>query len=334
MTTIYLGLASFDCTLMMCGLTDDGIRLNEYNDFEGPGEPVTGATGSLISSLGEVISGIGSVPYRIAKSTNKIVERRQRKRKTKQEGQHLMTNTGATQYSAGVDIDGDSISESRQDQEGPRLAAEAGSEQGSKGSTVDGLPGGQECSQYLRSPEPQARAPEVQTSTTNALRHVKTQQSAPGAADDNPAEELVNQVGRGAFKSAKALATAPVDLSLAVAQGFHNAPRLYGDDTVRRPPRVTGVRSGLRAARHEFAYGIYDGWTGLVRLPIHGARNGRGARGFVTGMGMGLDWVRSQGYRCPCWSNRLYPQRPGQASRASSTAHKIHPSGPDCPGST
>jgi len=77
-----------------------------------------------------------------------------------------------------------------------------------------------------------------------------------------------------------------MDLSLALAQGFHNAPRLYGDDTVRRPTRVTGIKSGLRAARHEFAYGIYDGWTGLVRLPVRGAREG-GAKGFVKGVGMG-----------------------------------------------
>ncbi len=50
---------------------------------------------------------------------------------------------------------------------------------------------------------------------------------------------------------------------------------------------MTGIKSGLRAARHEFVYGIYDGWTGLVRLPVRGARDG-GVRGFVTGVGMGV----------------------------------------------
>jgi hypothetical protein len=41
---------------------------------------------------------------------------------------------------------------------------------------------------------------------------------------------------------------APTDFTLAVAKGFHNAPLLYGDDTVREPPKITGIKSGLKAA--------------------------------------------------------------------------------------
>lgn len=78
-----------------------------------------------------------------------------------------------------------------------------------------------------------------------------------------------------------------MDLSLAIAQGFHNAPRLYGDTTVRTPPRVSGIQSGLRAAGSEFTYGIYDGVTGLFLQPYHGARE-NGALGFVQGVGKGI----------------------------------------------
>lgn len=78
-----------------------------------------------------------------------------------------------------------------------------------------------------------------------------------------------------------------MDLSLAVAQGFHNAPRLYGDTSVRTPTRITGMKSGLKAAGEEFAFGIYDGFTGVVTLPYKGARD-NGAAGFVKGVGMGL----------------------------------------------
>lgn len=78
-----------------------------------------------------------------------------------------------------------------------------------------------------------------------------------------------------------------MDLSLAVAQGFHNAPRLYGDHTVRTAPRVSGIQSGLRAAGSEFTLGIYDGVTGLFIQPYNGARQ-RGAIGFVQGMGKGV----------------------------------------------
>lgn len=78
-----------------------------------------------------------------------------------------------------------------------------------------------------------------------------------------------------------------MDLSLAIAQGFHNAPRLYGDSTVRTPPRISGIRSGLRAAGAEFTFGVYDGVTGLVLQPYRGARE-NGALGLVHGIGKGI----------------------------------------------
>lgn len=40
----------------------------------------------------------------------------------------------------------------------------------------------------------------------------------------------------------------PMDFTLSLARGFHNAPRLYGDDSVRHPDKVTGIQSGLRTA--------------------------------------------------------------------------------------
>ena len=78
-----------------------------------------------------------------------------------------------------------------------------------------------------------------------------------------------------------------MDVSLAIAQGFHNAPRLYGDRTVRTPIRITGFHSGLRAAGEEFTFGIYDGVSGLVLQPYHGAKE-NGALGFVSGIGKGF----------------------------------------------
>lgn len=80
---------------------------------------------------------------------------------------------------------------------------------------------------------------------------------------------------------------APMNLTLAIAQGFHNAPRLYGDTTVRRPRRITGYKSGFKAAGEEAMYGVYDGVTGLVTQPYRQTRD-EGAIGLVKGVGMGL----------------------------------------------
>ncbi|KAH7045850.1 hypothetical protein B0J12DRAFT_627325, partial [Macrophomina phaseolina] len=64
---------------------------------------------------------------------------------------------------------------------------------------------------------------------------------------------------------------APMDLTLSIAKGFHNAPKLYGDPTVRKNKKVTGIASGLKEAGKELGLGFYDGFTGLITQPIKGA---------------------------------------------------------------
>lgn len=81
-----------------------------------------------------------------------------------------------------------------------------------------------------------------------------------------------------------------MDFSLGLAKGFHNAPKLYGDETVRKQEKITNFSSGLKAAGREFGYGLYDGISGLVTQPILGAKK-EGAAGFVKGFGKGIGGV-------------------------------------------
>ncbi|KAK4123148.1 glycosyltransferase family 1 protein [Parathielavia appendiculata] len=172
-----------------------------WNDFEGPGEPLTGVAGALMTSVGKIFGGFGG-------------ERREKK---KRRGENKKG-------------EGDS-KESKPD--GPAHHPDNDQNVPPADSTADGM----------------------------------HRRDAASTMEPNLAEDV----------SGKALVKTPVDLALALAQGFHNAGRLYGDKTVRRPTRITGIRSGLRAARREFIYGIYDGWTGVD-----------GACGFISGVGMGL----------------------------------------------
>lgn len=41
---------------------------------------------------------------------------------------------------------------------------------------------------------------------------------------------------------------APMDITHNMARGFHNLPKMYGDETVRPLDKVTDVQSGLQAA--------------------------------------------------------------------------------------
>lgn len=86
----------------------------------------------------------------------------------------------------------------------------------------------------------------------------------------------------------------PMDLLVSTAQGFHNLPRLYGDPTVRRPPRISGYKSGLKAAGQELVFGAYDAVTGLVILPYKDVK-ARGPLGLATGVGKGLGGVVCKG---------------------------------------
>lgn len=56
----------------------------------------------------------------------------------------------------------------------------------------------------------------------------------------------------GAGKSIKQIVGAglksPMDFTLGLARGFHNAPKLYGDESVRQADKVTDLQSGLKAA--------------------------------------------------------------------------------------
>ncbi|KAF6807292.1 udp-transferase [Colletotrichum sojae] len=252
------------------------LRHTEWNDFEGPGEPVTGVAGSIVGTVGNVFGGVGSVPYKLAKKSHKRREKKEKKRKLKAlrdkrtaaKDQNNQANGDLHQH---VEIQNDQTENNQEKESGKKNHTEEEAkdqnkegqkEESQANGSASGRPGQQDRRDTMSS---------VETATTV----------------DNPVEDYANEVGEGFGKTAQAIARAPVDLSMALAQGFHNAPRLYGDDTVRRPPRVTGIRSGLKAAGREFVLGIYDGTTGIVRLPVRGAKKD-GVKGFIKGTGMGL----------------------------------------------
>ncbi|KAI5805778.1 hypothetical protein EDC01DRAFT_785835 [Geopyxis carbonaria] len=197
------------------------VRHTEWNDFDGPGEPLSGGFSAFFGSIAGVTKGLFGVPYTLFK--------------------------GARRIDAEVDL-----------------------------------------------------ATELAPATTRArwrskIHRHRNSASASASADESPSRHRhigrdIRHGTRSALgKVARSAAHAPLDVSLAVAQGFHNAPRLYGD-RVRRPARITGFHSGARAAGKELALGIYDGVTGLVTQPYRGARDG-GVVGGLKGAGRGVAGV-------------------------------------------
>ncbi|CAL3973656.1 unnamed protein product [Diplocarpon coronariae] len=99
--------------------------------------------------------------------------------------------------------------------------------------------------------------------------------------------ENATRAGKGVSRIVGAGLKSPMDFTLGIARGFHNAPKLYGDDTVRPQERVTDFQSGLKAAGKEFGYGMFDGITGLITQPLRGAEK-EGAAGLIKGIGKGI----------------------------------------------
>lgn len=60
--------------------------------------------------------------------------------------------------------------------------------------------------------------------------------------------ESAMHTGKGVSRMVGAGLKSPMDFTLALAQGFHNAPKLYGDNSVRQSEKITGLQSGLMAA--------------------------------------------------------------------------------------
>lgn len=59
-------------------------RHYEWNDFEGPGEPLTGAGAALAASFGKAVHGIGRTPFRWAKAVKRHERHEEKKRKLEQ----------------------------------------------------------------------------------------------------------------------------------------------------------------------------------------------------------------------------------------------------------
>ncbi|KAI4919749.1 hypothetical protein J4E90_001886 [Alternaria incomplexa] len=215
------------------------IRHYEWNDFGGPGEPITGVWGSLMSSFSDAAAGVGGMPVEMGKSIRKREQIKEKKRKHHERHEHKK----ATLAKANADgaNGAEKMKHNKSEQDGSR---------------------------------PQANRNESSISKITE-------------PDEELAEELGREAAFGFRKTGHAIARFPMDLTLAITQGFHNAPRLYGDETVRRPPRVTGFHSGTRAGRDEFLYGVKDGVSGLVTQPYNGAKQ-NGVIGAVRGVGFGI----------------------------------------------
>lgn len=247
------------------------LRHYNWTDFQGGGEPVTAATGAIVNTTGAVVKGLASIPGRTRRSLQareKLV--RKKKKKTVQDAILLPGEVAEKRMSNAT------LPDSRNDTTNNTVQV-----------NLQGKAKPAQCPVPLAD---SADVPFAESENAEAEGAVLTPQQLSGASAGVPSipATIAKSTAVGLGDSAAAIAAAPIDFALAVSQGFHNAPRLYGDKTVRESPSsVTGIRSGLLAARDELRFGFFDAAAGLLKQPYLDTKE-YGPIGVATGMSKGI----------------------------------------------
>ncbi|KAF5671692.1 glycosyltransferase family 1 [Fusarium heterosporum] len=106
----------------------------------------------------------------------------------------------------------------------------------------------------------------------------------PGHKASTTSSNAGKSAGKGVSKMATSvLKGSLVDVPLALTEGLHNLPELYGDK-VRKHNKITDWKSGTAEAGKNFAYNFLDASWCLFKQPAVGAVKG-GPVGLVTGLG-------------------------------------------------
>lgn len=228
------------------------LRHKKWTDFSGPGEPITGVGGVVVGSLQEAIHGVSM----IEKSTKIDYQKAKRRRSRKQSQAAAVAQPDALV---------EKIREGEQVTQHDAMARVnlTGEAEPVRKPTIAGVVGDE------------GRPAHGRADTTSSL------QGPTGVV-------LAKDVGKGVGHSLKAIALLPSDMLNAITLGFRNAPRLYGDRTVRPPPQnIKGFRQGVSTAGKEMWYGVYDGAIGVVRIPYLDVSED-GVSGLPKGVARGL----------------------------------------------
>lgn len=221
---------TLDCKSLLLSHHDAGndgfrYRAREYDTDPGPRDPFTGGGAAMIGNIGDIMMNIVDLPHEIKRTL------------TVEPG----TRTRAPRKSS--ISNGSAILAQRNTEE-----ARSGESELERSSTQQKLrePPTSSGEQQESTINSEASQETISLSTSTASRRLSIKEVA-GSAEKFSLDTAIS-TGKAAGKIINLGMRAPTIFTMAVARGFHNAPLLYGDETVRETHRVTGIKSGLMAA--------------------------------------------------------------------------------------
>ncbi|KAI9779475.1 MAG: hypothetical protein M1816_003501 [Peltula sp. TS41687] len=296
-------------------------RPREYDTDGGPWDPISGGASALIGTIGNMMMGFADFPVEVIRGLTRPQDNTPEGCERKSSSSFTRVPTGATSAASSQstiinDPQSGTPRESTESSDGAFFDTPGTSSPQSSSAAATPHPEGTVRPQISNTPERRHQSDASVSTVTNQTfdgRHKRSiaqafsghlsrsrsreRPSSPGGShfhrthsDHAIYQNTINttiEAGQSVGRIVEAGLKSPLDFTLALARGFHNAPKLYGDKTVREIDRVTGFQSGLKAAGKEFGYGFYDGISGVVTQPIQGAKE-EGAAGFVKGIARGL----------------------------------------------
>ncbi|KAL1387049.1 hypothetical protein HDK64DRAFT_309589 [Phyllosticta capitalensis] len=271
-------------------------RPNEFDPESGPWDPVTGIAGAVTSTISSVMMGVADMPLTHMKSSSCGSKSRSHSRKpshsTSSEqrphrellaegGSHRRSLSASSKMSdssiASIETPQISITDENDDTSSVYTSSKgADPEKKKKKSVRHGLQALVDHSAFQAQTE---RGESISAGSSASDPRTRT-------SDCQFTVDSAVQTGRSVGRIAEAGMKVPMEVMMGLSKGFHNIPRLYGDEP-RKVEKVTGFSSGLKVAGREFGQGLYEGFTGLVTEPYKGAKED-GVGGFVKGIGKGM----------------------------------------------
>ncbi|KAF2401617.1 UDP-Glycosyltransferase/glycogen phosphorylase [Trichodelitschia bisporula] len=278
-------------------------RPREYDTEDGPTDPITGGAVAITGTLTGVMMGFADFPVSTLKllSIYPDAEKRAEREKAKEDKAKGKAPETATPSSTSATLTASpassqlSLPSTHRSNSIPHKPTPGQPTPLTHESTTSTTPTSESLSppprrslgEALRSLSPtHSRSP---SPASHHRREHLRQVSDSLIPDNDTTLDAALGTGKGLSRIVGAGLKSPMDLMLGISKGFHNVPRLYGEE-VRPATRVTGMKSGLAAAGREFGLGVFDGITGLVTQPLKGAKE-EGAAGFIKGMGRGMAGV-------------------------------------------
>ena len=235
-------------------------RPREYDSEDGPWDPISGGASAIIGTFGSLAMGFADFPVEILRALK--IKPSESNEPTVHEitpsnGDLKSANSSKTSLDTPTQVPesderasgAESPLQVQRSFSGPQSPLSEGDPL-SPSSTKDSHCPSRAMARALRSSLHRSSSRSPSRSRNSSPNRANTKSDMQHRRSDSGQITLDAMVGagKGIGRMAGAGAKSPMDFTLGIARGFHNAPKLYGDQSVRQTEKITDFQSGLKVA--------------------------------------------------------------------------------------